>query len=542
MPVGTLSGEAKDLFERIYNESRANGDSPEVAARKAWSGIKSAGWSKNKDGEWVKGKADVFQEFSMAVSKVSFDKATQERHITLVASDTDADLADEKMSIHLFQDFVNRIEQDIPVPEAFRSVICEDGWCGGQPYLSISHYKSAGGTNVPGEIRVSYVDGNRFKSKAVLSDTELGKAVFKSLNDDLTGKSKFDDKVRVSIGFLDLAHKHGDYLFERKSLTDICPKCAEGEGSKEYWEGVLVHEAFTRKPMNPRTDVEVQRMAILTKKDDAESIVGEEILAQLDLEAKSQVSEEDEVVVIRSEHMMDEDEMHSGTMSDGMMQESLVNGNVWYLRVPTQDVTIVGELKGIFEKAGWAWETLNDNTLKPSTSQGNSLEAVMSEEITDEVKEPKQVEPVKEPETVETPAPVQEESAVDKAVAVLRSKLSEIKAKGAMGDNALQEIQPVFNELGAAVKSELTQKADPATANIAEIVRSAVAEQMALVVVPLEARIAELSMKSGVAAAQKRDEGVVARSLTLRPQIPSQSVASPQLSKIQQIAWKSTES
>lgn len=531
MPTGTLSGKGKALFEKIYNESKANGDSPEIAAKKAWAGVKSAGWHKNKDGEWVKGKSDVFSEFSMAVSKVSFDKASQERHITLVASDTDADLADERMSTHLFQDFVNRIEQDIPVPEAFRSVICEEGWCGGQPYLSISHYKSAGGKNVPGEIRVSYVDGNRFKSKAVLYDTELGKAVFKSLNDDLTGKSEFDDKVRVSIGFLDLAHKHGDFLFERKSLTDTCPKCAEGEGNKEYWEGVLVHEAFTRKPMNPRTDVEVQRMAILTKKDDAKSIVGEEVLAELDLEAKSQLDEE--VVVVRSEDMDEDEHMASGTMK----HESAV-GDILYLQIPTQDDKIIGELKSVYEKFSLNWT-------EPIAQIKPVLEDKMPNEVIEEVKETKQVvEPVKEPEpVVEAPAVVQEESAVDKAVAILRSKLNEVKAKGAMGEVALQEIQPVFNELGAAVKSEFTPKADPATANIAEIVRSAVAEQMALVVAPLEAKIAELSMKSGVATAQKRDEGVVARSLTLRPTMPNQvAAASPQLTKIQQIAYKSTES
>lgn len=602
MATGTLSGKGKALFEKVYNASKDAGDSPEIAARKAWSAVKSAGWSKNKDGEWVKGKADVFQEFSMAVSKVSFDKATQERNITLVASDTDPDLSTERMSTHLFQDFVDRIENQTPVPEEFRSVICEDGWCGGMPYLSISHYKSAGGRNVPGEIRVSYVDGNRFKSKAVLHDNALGKAVFKSLNDDLTGKSTFDDKVRVSIGFLDLAHKHGDYLFERKSLTDVCPKCAEGEGDKEYWEGVLVHEAFTRKPMNPRTDVEVQRMAIMTKKDDAESIVGKEVLAELDLEAKSQL--EDDLVVVKSENLEERvykvreaffsqfapppepqpyNYVHS-VMNDsaivcyeGKMYKagySLDGDEVkfekksswqevemgfiavkseaaplwrsdWYLRVSTPDGKIssdllniakstvsdeheLSELKFIAEKAGIRW-----------TSEEEMPEP---EKVIDEVKEPEVPETpaVEEPKT-EPVAPVVEETAVDKAVAVLRSKLLEVKSRGISGEPALVEIQPIFNELGNAVKSELTPKADPATANIAEIVRSAVAEQMAQIVAPLQAEIAELRMKSGVATMQKRDEGVVARSVTLRPPLPNATAPSPAMSKIQQLAWKSTE-
>lgn len=271
-------------------------------------------------------------------------------------------------------------------------------------------------------------------------------------------------------------------------------------------------------------------MAILTKKDDAKSIVGEEVLAELDLEAKSQLDEE--VVVVRSEDMDEDEHMASGTMK----HESAV-GDILYLQIPTQDDKIIGELKSVYEKFSLNWT-------EPIAQIKPVLEDKMPNEVIEEVKETKQVvEPVKEPEpVVEAPAVVQEESAVDKAVAILRSKLNEVKAKGAMGEVALQEIQPVFNELGAAVKSEFTPKADPATANIAEIVRSAVAEQMALVVAPLEAKIAELSMKSGVATAQKRDEGVVARSLTLRPTMPNQVAASPQLTKIQQIAYKSTES
>ena len=527
MPTGTLSGAGKALFEKVYEASKSGGDSPEIAAKKAWAAVKSAGWHKNKDGEWVKGKSDVFQEFSMAVTKVAFDKATQERNITLVASDTDPDLAEEKMSTHLFQDFVNRIEQDIPVPEAFRSAICEEGWCGGQPYLSISHYKSAGGRNVPGEIRVSYVDGNRFKSKAVLHDTVLGKSVFKSLNDDLTGKSDFDDKVRVSIGFLDLAHRHGDFLFERKGLTDVCPRCAEGEGNKEYWEGILVHEAFTRKPMNPRTDVEVQKMAILTKKEDAESIVGKEALAELDLEAKSQAVEE-ELVVIKSEHdehMMDEDEdeEEKKKKKDGEYKEE--KKSIWHLKVPASNDTIMEEIKSIFEKSGLLWEPVSE---EPVT------------ENLEKVEEPV----VAEPEKVEEPRvslPEVTESAFDRAVNTLRNKLTEMKSKGVVGEPALVEVQPVFNELGVAIKGELTPKIDPATANIAEIVRSAVAEQMTQIVAPLQAEIAELRAKSGVATMQKRDEGIVARSITLRPALPNQQAVSPQLTKIQQIAYASTE-
>lgn len=649
MPTGTLPAEGKALFEKVYNQSlkgSCKGDK-ECAARTAWSAVKGAGWHKGKDGDWTKGKSDLFQEFSMAVTKVSFDKDTQERHITLVASDTDPDLSTERMSVHLFQDFVNRIESDTPVPEAFQSAICEEGWCGGQPYLSISHYKSAGGKNVPGAIKVSYVDGSRFKSKAVLYDTVLGKAVFKSLNDDLNHKSSFENKVRVSIGFLDLAHRHGDFLFERKSITDICPKCAEGEGDKEYWEGVLVHEAFTRKPMNPRTDVEVQKMAILTKKEDAASIVGEEALAELDLEAKSQVAEEEPIIVIKSdgdmiEHVRsvmngfydafseppepvnpspyvhsvmkdhviasvdgkmykigyemdgemkpkfakkgDWQEMKMGfmpvnksetdaiiwmaaTKSEGdcnhpsshyLVVEDSEKPTTWHLRYRGCDGKVDTRLLGAAKAAltvgyrGNKYEGPSKSAAlaklkKLYKSAGLEWKADLTEDEmpVDDVIEPVEETPVSAP--VETPAstetapePVKEASAVDKAIAILRSKIDEVRAAGAVGESALTQLQPVFNELGAVVKQEFTPKLDPATANIAEIVRSVVAEQMAQIVAPLQAQLTELSAKSGVATMQKRDEGVVARSLTIRPSIqPVQS--SPQRSKIEELAFQSTQ-
>lgn len=284
MPYSTLHGEAASTFEKIYNAAldTYKGDK-EKAARTAWSGLKKAGYKKGDDGAWHKSQ---LSEFSMAIVKASYDKKDQTMRFRAVASDTEPDLYGESMSPELFQDFVDRIKNNTPIPEQFKSAICEDTWCGGLPYPSIAHFKAGtGGVNVPGALESVYIDGNRLKSVGKLHDTDLGRAVFKSLCDDLYAQKSGTDghePVRISIGFLDLQHSHigrgMNFTFERKGLTDQCPMCLQGIGNKVYQKGVLVHEAFTRVPVNPRTEAEVERSmsdAILTKKDDAASIVGD---------------------------------------------------------------------------------------------------------------------------------------------------------------------------------------------------------------------------------------------------------------------------
>jgi len=225
--------------------------------------------------------------FSMAITGASYNKSNATpRHWRAVDSDIDKDLYDEQMSTELFDDFTDRINNDTPVPEAFKSVICEDNWCGGTPYLSIAHYKAGeGGKNVPGKVEAIYKDGNKLKSKGTLDDTPLGRQVFQALCDDEMEKKSGNQEhlpVRISIGFLDLQHKHvaqqggQEFLFTRSGVGQICPLCEQGIGGKIYLKGQLVHLALTRVPVNPRTEMVAEKsMNIQTKKDDAKSIVKE---------------------------------------------------------------------------------------------------------------------------------------------------------------------------------------------------------------------------------------------------------------------------
>ena len=234
---------------------------------------------------------DSLVEMSMRITKASYNKSEPiPMKWVAIDSDVDEDLYQEKMSSELYNDFTRRINEDIPVPDEFAEAICEADWCGGMPYLSIAHFKSGNGkTNVPGEVESVFTDGTRLKSKGVLFDNPLGRKVFDSLREDLyMEKSGNDDHlpVRISIGFLDLEHRHvsqnntADFVFERTKLGSICPLCADGVGGKIYTKGHLIHLALTRVPANPRTQVSVEKSGmdeITSKRKDAESIIGEEL-------------------------------------------------------------------------------------------------------------------------------------------------------------------------------------------------------------------------------------------------------------------------
>src|SRR4030042_5738979 len=121
MPTGNLPSEGKALFEEVYQKAKkgsCKGDE-ECAARTAWSAVKGAGWSKDKDGNWHKTKS--LTEFSMRIDRASYDKATGERRVRIVASDTDEDNHKDSMSLELFSDFVERIKSGEEPPPEFTS-------------------------------------------------------------------------------------------------------------------------------------------------------------------------------------------------------------------------------------------------------------------------------------------------------------------------------------------------------------------------------------------------------------------------------------
>lgn len=292
MPTGSLPAEGKKIWERVHDQAIKDGKSEEVAAKIAWGAVKNAGWHKKGD-EWVKSAAEL-QEFSLTIRKASFDPRTNDRRWKADTSDIDSDLYDDNMSMELFSDFMDRIERSELPPEAIREHYASEFWSGGMPYLSLSHYPDLDGEAVPGVVDAIFVDGKFLKAKGRLFDTALGTAVWNALKDDLEKKSDSNSPVRISIAFLDYKHKHKDTgtVFER-DFSDpskiVCSECRENSkkgkvGGKIFLKGLLIHLAMTRVPVNQRTIMEVEK-AMTTRKEDAASIVGEELANTIDEKA-----------------------------------------------------------------------------------------------------------------------------------------------------------------------------------------------------------------------------------------------------------------
>ncbi len=302
MPISTLPAPAMKLWESVYNASKKAGDKVEVAAKKAWAAVKG-GWKKGKDGKWVK-KAELV-EMSMYITKASITNGTMTW--AAVNSDTDKDSYEERMSLELYKDFLANIEKG-EIPEEFRDAVCSKFWCGGMPYISVSHYSDLNGKAVPGEPLEVYIDGDNYKAKlkakGILYNNPLGRAVWRSLKEDKNKQP--EEKIRISIGFLDMAHKHGENgnLFVRESLFSLCPECLQGVGDKIYVKGYLVHLALTRVPVNKRTEMVLEEKSMskkkITRKDDAASIVGEDLAEKIDVEQKA-TSQKSDVLIEMSE-------------------------------------------------------------------------------------------------------------------------------------------------------------------------------------------------------------------------------------------------
>lgn len=455
MPFSNMPDAANSLWERVYNASKKAGDSEKVAAQKAWSAVKGA--YKKVGEKWVK-KSEYESELSMSIVKSTYTKKDNTMRIRMVASDDGKDWHGERMSVGLFEKFIERIEK-LDVPQWLTPYLEEkSGWSGGMPYLSISHYNSGlEGNNIAGNVEKIYVDGNRLKAVAVLKDNELGRAVFKAINEDIEGVSKYEDKIRVSIKFADLAHAHDGTEFVRDSLETKCEAC-DNYPVDVYKDGLLIHLAFTRKPANPRSNIEVDKMAdeILTRKDDAVSIVGDELAEQL--EVNKSTLPEDSIIVTKDEKVTEEENVPT--------EEEVA---------PVPDEKAVQEViePEVVEPTVIASEVSEVATESDTPAQPSPLEAVfaeLSKKIDESSKRCKtksefitEVQPMlnaltveiekmyKEPAPEETPED-EEEDKKDKEDEVSKSILSAIQ-------DLVGKVDAVVNDV-ATLKSQMVEKAD----------------------------------------------------------------------------------
>lgn len=386
---------------------------------------------------------NLLQNFDMYITKSSFSDGLMKW--SAINSDTESDLYGEKMTIQLYHKMLSYIENKVPPPDEFKSMVCSDYWCGGMPYVSLAHYSDMNGKAALGEPLVIYVDGNRLKAKGLMFDTPLGRAAWKGIKED-EKLPKDEDKIRISIAFLDLAHKHGDNgkVFERKSITSICPECLKGVGSKIYLDGYLVHLALTRKPVNPRTSMEEDIMAkksITTRKEDAISIVGDSTLVeeieQVALETKSDVlvemsdTDSNDPIVEEANTKKDPEEVSAKDEHEAGMEDDM-DGD---------------EYKDKKKKA-MAKHSLTDGDIEVIRSL--ILEALpKKEEVL--AKAENQV-PTEKSDTASSPEPEVTKSALDIATDGLYNSVNQaISMQGATVEQRLEAINPALHALGNSI-------------------------------------------------------------------------------------------
>jgi len=244
-------------------------------------------------------------EMSMFITKATQDPKTGERRWAASASNTGLDAYGTRMSVALFNDFVRRINAGELVPEQFRS----KAWQGGQPYVSIAHYPDLDGWGIVGRARETYVDGTYLKAKGTFDnpdDPALVEAAYQSVKADIANNVPVEQRVRISIAFLDWQHIHNSsFVFTRHTLDDKCPQCEAGIGGKVFDAGQLVQLALTRVPATKNTSVELEEQSMTTQLADAASIVGEELAEELDKRTKGELVTQSEAVIVRSDTDMD---------------------------------------------------------------------------------------------------------------------------------------------------------------------------------------------------------------------------------------------
>lgn len=476
--VQKLPDVAARQWMHVFNSALAGdtckGDET-CAFAQAWSVVKQ-NYEKKGD-SWVKKQSDVV-EFALTITKATYDTTTGLRKFYAVASDTQPDSFDESMTLGLFQDFIDRATRKETPPARYRS----NFWSGGLPYLSVSHYFDLEGKGSAGMATSLYVDGGKLKAKGEFSDTPLGvaayEAVRKSIKDSADAPDDQQKKIRISIAFLDYAHQHGDNPPFIRSLSGTfvpCPYCEKGINDVHYLQGLLIHLALTRVPVNTRTDIigeEVSKSMskITTRKEDAASIVGDELASELEAESnlvgKSEVDTESMVVVKSDEETTEE----IAEVAEAVVAETPSVGDA-----PTLEsvVSAIAELRAEIEKAK---KPVEDKPVEAPVEDD-------ADETNQAMKDHKKKHP-----------------AMAKSIVDFVSQFNAIVDSGLQGEALLMQLNEPYTVLGESVKSYVAglsqgSPASPETKSglTADDVRKAMSE----VIAPLLSDVALLKTQVG---------------------------------------------
>lgn len=455
----------------------------------------------------------------MYITRVAKDPQTGLRRWFATASGVDRDLYGERMSTPLFKDFIRRIESREEPPEPFKS----RAWNGGLPYLGVAHYLDLDGEGIVGPTDQAWVDGDILKARGTFAQTPLADAAYEAIRSDIEAKKPATDRVRISIAFIDWGHDHeGVGGFTRKSLLDRCPHCDAKAGDKVYKAGHLVHLALTRKPAYLDTAIELEERSMTTKRDDAASIVGDELADELEKKSKGIVVRSELVdpsaLVVKADEAVEADVAEGETGTAGKELEAVEEPGE---PTPLKGASLAGavtldEAEAFLAKSepgvlldSWgilatvltniAGEDKRQSITKAVTDFQGQLDVMVVKALVDVQKAlsagvaPSTVtEAVKPEEPVESPGPVPGDlHPLDEAILALRTAYDEaVDTPIARGDR-LRMIQPSMEGLAQAITRGVEEYVQPAPAP-GETGTEGFIKAMEAVVAPLRAEIALL--------------------------------------------------
>jgi len=449
----------------------------------------------------------------MYITRVAKDPQTGLRRWFATASGVDRDLYGERMSTPLFKDFIRRIESREEPPEPFKS----RAWNGGLPYLGVAHYLDLDGEGIVGPTDQAWVDGDILKARGTFAQTPLADAAYEAIRSDIEAKKPATDRVRISIAFIDWGHDHeGVGGFTRKSLLDRCPHCDAKAGDKVYKAGHLVHLALTRKPAYLDTAIELEERSMTTKRDDAASIVGDELADELEKKSKG--------IVVRSELVdpsalvvkADKPEDETGTAGKELEAPEEPGEPTPLKGASLAGAVTLDEAEAFLAKSepGVLLDSWGILTMVLTNIAGEDKRPAITKAVTDfqgqldvmavkalvdvqkalsaGVAPSTATEAVKPEEPVESPAPVPGElHPLDEAILALRTAYDEAVDTPIARSDRLRMIQPSMEGLAQAITRGVEEYVPPAPApgdaNVEAIVRAVEAA-----VAPLRAEIAAL--------------------------------------------------
>lgn len=265
-----LPSAARKIYEEAYEGAlETYDDDEEKAARVAITAVKNAGYEKDEEsGDWVKTKKADLCYADMYFTKASLDPETGEMRWSATVSKFEEDDQGDEVTPEFYKNAIAVIDRGVRP----------------SPVLCVSHVDKGRPSDewVAGDTESMYIDGELPKAKGTFRPTEIGKATFDAVQNDIKNSVPVEERVRISMGFYD---------------EGSIPK-SNGKGRK-FLDGWVKHFAATRVPVVKETDITVEKSegSVTTIKEDAASIIGEELAEKL----LAQGDREDKGLIVKQE-------------------------------------------------------------------------------------------------------------------------------------------------------------------------------------------------------------------------------------------------